>query len=112
MSSELIDRKENCDWLKKEVCKIPKDTPCPKDCSFVDLKFDKDEIIKRMKKENDEIQKLKKDGLFKNRNKIKDIIMGIYILQKVLSDHFQYIEMKVIDKDLEKSYGFLKRFRK
>jgi len=112
MDNQLINRKESCTWLDKKICKIPEDQKCSDDCSLGDLKFNKENIIERMQFEEKEIQRLKKDGLFKNRNTIKDLVMGIVIMQRTLNEHFHHIELKIVDKDIEKSYGFLKKFRK
>jgi len=68
--NELIERKESCVWLKKRVCKITDTKPCPDDCDLKELKFEKDEIIRKMKEEEQNVHKLKKDGIFKNRNTI------------------------------------------
>lgn len=107
--NELATRKQNCPWLDKEICHIKEEEKCPDDCDLKDLKFDKDEIIKRMKEEEQNVRKLKKEGMFKNRQVIKDKIMGVYTLGKVLKDHFQHIETRIIDKELEKTPMFLSR---
>lgn len=109
---ENLIEKRRCIWLEKFVCKISDDISCPEDCDLKTLKFEKDEIINRMKQEEQNIHRLKKEGLFKNREKIKDIIMGCYVLQKVLIKHFNHIEPKVVDKDLEKLSNTMRTWRK
>lgn len=99
MGQEIIER--DCIWLKKEVCHIPSDKPCPDDCDLKTLEFKKEKIIQKMKDEELNVNKLKKEGMFINREKIKDKIMGMYTMQKVLKKHFDYIQPKVVDKDFE-----------
>jgi hypothetical protein len=101
-TTELIDRKQSCIWLKESICKIDETKPCDDDCSLKTLDFTKESIEKRMKEEEVEIQRLKKEGMFRNRNKIKDKVMGVYVLQKTLKSHFNVIEPHVVDVDLEK----------
>lgn len=109
--NEIIG-KDNCIWFSKSVCKIEKDKVCPEDCDLKTLKFEKDEIINRMKQEEQNIHRLKKEGLFKNMEKIKDIIMGCYVLQKIISKEWNHIEPKVVDKDLEKLSNTMHTWRK
>lgn len=104
MTQDIIKRE--CIWLTKEVCHIKEDEPCPEDCDLKTLNFDKDKIIQRMKEEEAKVKELKKQGMFRNREKIKDKIMGCYSLQKVLKNHFDYIQPKVVDEDFEKSMNF------
>lgn len=99
----MIYTKDNCLWLKNDICHIKNDELCPDDCDLKDLEFDKESIIKRMKDEEINVKKLKKEGIFRNREKIKDKIMGIYTMQKALNKHFNHIEPKVIDKDIERT---------
>lgn len=105
----ITNRKENCVWLKKEYCKIPDDVPCDDDCSLKHLKFDKDAIIGQMKDEEKEINKLKTDGMFKNKKVIMDKIAGIFILQKILGTEFQHLETHVVDKDFEKTASIMNK---
>lgn len=111
MVDELIS-KDNCIWFSKLVCKIKRDIACPDDCDLRTLKFEKDEIINRMKEENENIKKLKKEGMFKNREKIGDLVMGVYIMQKALNNHFHHIEPVVVDTDLEKISNTMSTWRK
>lgn len=114
--TQLSDRNESCKWKLNKICKIEDSVSCPDDCDLKDLKFDKDEIIKRMKEEENEINRLKKEGIFKNKFILQDKCMGIYVLQKALSGHFGVIEPHLVDKDFEKTANFLTkalvRFRK
>lgn len=105
-TTELIDRKQSCLWLKNSVCKISDIQVCPDDCSLKTLNFDKESIVKRIKEEEEKVYKLKREGMFRNRNKIKDLVMGIYILQKALNKFFDVIEPHVVDKELEKTVTF------
>jgi hypothetical protein len=79
-----------CLWLEKGICHIGNDTSCPVDCDLKSLRFDKDSIVARMREEEKNIYELKRAGMFKNREKIKDKIGGIYVMQKVLKNHFDY----------------------
>lgn len=90
-SGKLISRKDGCVWKLKGICKIPDDKLCPDDCDLKDLEFDKNKIIERMKFEEKEVQRLKKESMWKNRDVIKDRIMGMYVLQKCLKKHFDFI---------------------
>ena len=103
MVNEIVHRKDICPWLKNKICHIEKHEVCPDDCDLKTLRFDKDDIVTRMKEEEKNIQKLKKEGMFKNREKIKDKIAGVYVLQKTLNEHFKHLEPKVMDKDFERT---------
>jgi hypothetical protein len=103
----VYDVKKNCVWKQKEYCKITEDTVCPEDCSLRSLLFDKDKIIERMKSEEIEIQNLKKDGMFKNKHKIIDLIMGLSVLNKCLVKEFDYKETVVVDKDFERKNAMM-----
>lgn len=104
--NEITERIQNCVWLKKKVCHIPDINPCPDDCDLKTLKFNSDEIIKRMREEESNIHKLKKEGMFKNRLKIKDKFGGIVVLQRVLKEHFKHTEPHIVDKDIERTPMF------
>lgn len=111
MNKSLV--KKECIWFSKKVCKKPEQDKCLDDCSLKELFFSKDVIIKKMKEEEKNVKDLKKKGLFKNRNKIKDKIMGIYVLSKTLKEHFDYNESHVVDPEIERTSNlFTKGFRK
>lgn len=95
--------------MKEEICKITEDKPCPDDCDMKDLKWDQDAIVARIKEEQQNVKDLKKKGMFKNKHAIKDKIMGIYILEKVLKNKFEYTPVHVVDEEFEKSASFINK---
>jgi len=99
--SARVER-NTCVWYTKEVCKIPVEIPCMNDCSLKTLEFTSDAIIQRMKDENQAIQKLKREGFFKNRKKIVDLLGGTIALHNALKTHFNIINPLIVDKDIEK----------
>jgi hypothetical protein len=101
--NELLDEKTICVWLYKSVCKIPEDKSCPVDCSLKGLIFEQDSILAKIKEEEMNIANLKKEGMFRNRQKIRDSVMGIYVLEKTLKEHFNFVAPHVVDKDVEKT---------
>ena len=57
--------------------------------------------------EDAEVKDLKKH-MFRNREKIKDLVMGMFVLQRVLKDSFDYDYVRVVDKEFEKVPNFAK----
>jgi len=114
--TELLERKEKCLWLKNNVCKITEDKPCPDDCDLKSVVWEKDVILDRIREEQENIKKLKKEGMFKNRDKIGDKIAGLWVLENTLKKHFNYAYAHIVDKEVEKTASiFTKafgRFRK
>jgi hypothetical protein len=116
MEDELITRKEKCLWLNNNICKIPEHTPCPDDCDLKGVDWNKEAIITKIKEEQERVKQLKKEGMFKNRDKIGDIIAGIWVMENALKNNFDYTETHVIDPETEKTASIfaraMGRFRK
>jgi hypothetical protein len=116
MENELLDRNERCPWKKNAVCKIPDDKPCPDDCDLKEVAWEQETIVAKIKSEEARVKELKREGMFKNRDAIGDKIMGIYVMERALKVHFNYIPAHVVDPEFEKGAGvFTKvfgRFRK
>jgi hypothetical protein len=110
----------NCPWKDKGFCSFLKaaqkqkkkigDFQCDADCDYSTLKFDKDEILVRIRKEKLNIKMLYLTARERKKMVMLDKVKAIYDMSRALRDHFgivnEYIKLEetyMVDSDRIKS---------
>lgn len=87
--------KDNCEWNKRGYCLIKE---CLSDCDLGTLEYDKIKVINRMNKEVGIMQRYYITGIFKRKDEvIKDKLMGMMVLLRILKQEFGYDIKKYLD---------------